>query len=186
MTRTPKSLILRLRNPGDLEARERAVTLFLPLVVKWSKRLGVNEHDTEDIIQDVFMTLFERFAKSSYDHEKPFRPWLCGMLKRKASQLEKKAFVRKRRAHVMDQLPVREAVEPDFDIDDRDLLQGALKVVQSQVEPTTYRAFVMCKLEGERATDVAKELKKSVDTIYQSVSRVMQRLREILDGIVKF
>lgn len=183
MTRTPKSLIIRLRNAGDQEAWDRFVTLFMPILVKWSNSFGRDAEDAEELVQEVFLTLFEHFATSSYDHEKPFRGWLWGMMKHKASQRKKSAFAGKRQQRAMDQLADRSMPEPDFGTYERDLVKGALAAIQSQVEPATFRAFQLCKLEGKPARDVARELKKTEYMVYQSVSRVMKRLRTELDGL---
>ncbi len=184
MIKTPVSLLLRLRNADDQAARERLVTLFLPFVTKWSRRLGLPPQDAEDLVQDVFTTLFERFAVSQYNPEKSFRGWLFGMMRHKARAKRKDAFERKRVPLDLGAVPAHEVSEPDDGTFERELVRSALEVIRTEVELKTFEAFVRCKLKGQPAQEVAKELKMTEAAVYKAVSRVMQRLRTDLEGFL--
>src|SRR4051794_33274142 len=76
MTRTPASLLERLRQPGDREAWERFVELYSPLIHAWSRRAGLHDPDATDLVQDVLVTLVEAMPTFVYDRHKSFRRWL--------------------------------------------------------------------------------------------------------------
>jgi RNA polymerase sigma-70 factor (ECF subfamily) len=59
MTRTPASLLERLRQPFEPEAWARFVALCTPLIYSWARHLGLQEQDAADLVQDVFVTLLQ-------------------------------------------------------------------------------------------------------------------------------
>src|SRR5262249_42136826 len=70
-------MLARLRNQ-DAEGWRTFVTLYAPLVVRWCKRQGLDEHDTADLAQDVFRKVAEHidgFHKQSPSDS--LRGWLC-------------------------------------------------------------------------------------------------------------
>ena len=76
LTRTPTSLLERLRQPFDPEAWSRFVSLYTPLIYSWACRAGLQEQDALDLVQDVFVTLLRVLPTFSYDRDRSFKRWL--------------------------------------------------------------------------------------------------------------
>src|SRR5436190_11639315 len=76
MTRTPASLLERLRQPFEPEAWARFVALYTPLLFSWANRVGLQEPDAADLVQEVFVTLLQVLPTFSYDRHQSFRRWL--------------------------------------------------------------------------------------------------------------
>src|SRR5687767_1682662 len=76
MMETPVSLVERLCLRPDEQLWERFLVLFTPLLSRWGRRLGVPAADTEDLLQEVFTTLFRKLPEFRYDPAKSFRAWL--------------------------------------------------------------------------------------------------------------
>jgi len=76
MDTTPGSLLERLRQPGQPEAWRRFVQLYTPLLFHWARRLGLQEQDAADLIQDVFLVLARKLPDFTYDRRQSFRGWL--------------------------------------------------------------------------------------------------------------
>ena len=80
---TSRSLIVRVRE-NEERAWEQLVHLFAPLVYHWSRRAGLQEHDTEDVFQEVFETVHAHVR--SFRHDRPndtFRGWLFTITRNK-------------------------------------------------------------------------------------------------------
>jgi RNA polymerase sigma-70 factor (ECF subfamily) len=60
----------------------------------------------------------------------------------------------------------------------RELYLRASKIVRSDIEPDTWRAFEITVIENRSIDEAALELAKPVGTIYAARSRVMRRLRD--------
>jgi len=61
-------------------------------------------------------------------------------------------------------------------------MQIALERVKGEVEPRTYQAFQLYVLEEWSVSDVAEFLKMSQPSVYTAKSRVVQRLRHLLEA----
>jgi RNA polymerase sigma factor (sigma-70 family) len=76
MTKTPSSLLERLRQPFEPEAWGRFVSLYTPLIYSWGRRVGLQESDAADLVQEVFVTLLQVLPTFTYDRRPSFRRWL--------------------------------------------------------------------------------------------------------------
>jgi RNA polymerase sigma-70 factor, ECF subfamily len=67
----------------------------------------------------------------------------------------------------------------------RELYLRAAKIVRSDVEPETWRAFELTVIEGRPIDEAAVELDKPVGTIYAARSRIMRRLRQAVQELAQ-
>src|SRR5213593_892354 len=80
MGKTPASLLERLRQPNDQKAWAEFVDLYTPLFYYWALRLGLQEPDAADLIQEVFLVLYQKLPEFTYQRHKSFRAWLRTVL----------------------------------------------------------------------------------------------------------
>jgi RNA polymerase sigma-70 factor (ECF subfamily) len=181
---------------GDGEAWEQIVYLYSPLVDRWCHRRHLNADDIQGIGQDVFVVLFKNLGKFKKDEEKGgFRKWLWTLTTNKINDHLRKVRGEPRAVggstarEVFENYP-DQPPEPDSESEGgqtpRDewmiLLRRALELVKSDFEPQTYEAFRSVVLNEQAPGDVAKALgMKSVGAVYTAKSRVMKRLRELLE-----
>src|ERR1700686_2389829 len=90
MTKTPSSLLERLRQPFEPEAWGRFVALYTPLIYSWGRRVGLQEQDAADLVQEVLVTLLQVLPSFSYDHQRSFRRWLRTVTLNKWRNLRKR------------------------------------------------------------------------------------------------
>ena len=69
--------------------------------------------------------------------------------------------------------PPQSAAEQHF-------VHRALRMIQSDFEPSTWRAFCRTSVDDQTAPDVAEELNISPGAVRQAKHRVLARLREFL------
>jgi RNA polymerase sigma-70 factor (ECF subfamily) len=67
MSKSLKQVCGRLRQPSDAEAWTRFVELYTPLLYRWSCRLGLQDADAADLVQDVFGILLGKLPQFDYD-----------------------------------------------------------------------------------------------------------------------
>src|SRR5262245_6236650 len=63
MLTTSDSLLHRLRHPSDGEAWARFIQLYTPVLHRWANRLGLQEADAADLVQDVFGLLLRKLPE---------------------------------------------------------------------------------------------------------------------------
>ena len=76
MNSTHSSLLERLRRPDDVEAWDRFVRLYTPLLFHWARGAGLRDPDAADLVQDVLVVLVRKLPEFHYDPRKSFRAWL--------------------------------------------------------------------------------------------------------------
>src|SRR5581483_7290468 len=76
MHTTSPSLLEQLRQPTNQAAWRRFVQLYTPLLHHWARRLGLQDHDAENLVQEVLLTLLDVLPRFNYQPGKRFRGWL--------------------------------------------------------------------------------------------------------------
>src|SRR4051812_30530341 len=76
MQTTSASLLLHLKKGNEPTAWSRFVRLYSPLLYTWSVRMGLQDADALDLVQEVFTTLVQKLPQFTYDGDKGFRNWL--------------------------------------------------------------------------------------------------------------
>ncbi|HLW68518.1 MAG TPA: sigma-70 family RNA polymerase sigma factor [Gemmataceae bacterium] len=182
MDSTPVSLVLRLHRLDDTEAWRRFAELIVPLLDAWARRLGLQEAEAADLVQDVFAILLEQLPSFRYDPKRSFRGWLWTILSRTAGKRSRRpqpAFVP---AETLERPSV---VEPPDEAEFRRYLVGrALQVMTTDFNPETWKACWAVVAENRPAKEVARDLGMSVNAVYLARSRVLARLRRELEGML--
>jgi RNA polymerase sigma-70 factor (ECF subfamily) len=186
MFTTPPSLLEQLRQSPPRDAWDRFVEIYTPLLAAWTKRLGLDDHDAADLLQDIFTVLIEKLPHFRYDAGKSFRAWLKTLLLNRWRN-------RLRRRHGGKELG-QQALENALAADDvqeleeaeyrRYLVRRALELMQKDFQPATWRACWEFVVQGRPAAAVAAELGITINAVYLAKGRVLRRLREQLAGLL--
>ena len=69
-------------------------------------------------------------------------------------------------------------------VDETGVVYRALQSIRAEFEKRTWQAFWQTTVEGRLPADVAADLGITRSTVYSAKSRVLQRLRDELDGFI--
>ena len=183
MHTTAVSLLERLRHPSAEAAWDRFVRLYTPLLLHWARRLGLQDHDAADLVQDVLVVLVRKMPEFQYQVGRTFRGWMRTVLMNKWRD----------RPHRGAPAPLDSGLEPqapaaDDALEEREyrlyIMGRALELMAGDFELTTWRACWETVVCSRPATDVATELGISVNAVYLAKSRVLGRLRRDLAGLL--
>jgi RNA polymerase sigma-70 factor (ECF subfamily) len=187
MDATPVSLLERLRRPDESDAWDRFVELYTPFLYHCARRLGLGPEDAADLVQDVFALLLRKLPQFAYDRGKSFRGWLRTVV------LNKWRENYRQRAPS----PVAAAVPLPDDLTSPDgsdafseaeyrqyVTTRALRIMQAQFQPTTWKACWEHAVVGRPAAEVGAELGLSEGAVYVAKHRVLRRLRKELEGLL--
>jgi RNA polymerase sigma-70 factor (ECF subfamily) len=133
-------------------------------------------------MQDLFTCLIEQLPRFEYDSRKSFRAWLKTLLMNRWRNLR-----RRRQAHPTGvDFPelAAPAEPPEFEEHEyrQHLVSRALRLMQVEFPPATWRACWETVVQGRPVAEVAAELGITVNSVYLARSRVLRRLREELHG----
>jgi len=183
MHSTPATLLERLRRDTSPADWVRFVRLYTPLLFAWSRRLGLQESDAADLVQDVFLQLVRVLPGFQYDQHRSFRRWLHTMLLNKWRD-------RPRRPNAVpldgQQIAADFQAVPD-DVAERDYRQyltgRALQLLQHEYATPTWKAFWEYVVQDRPGSEVAREMGMTVNSLYLIKSRILGRLRQELGGL---
>ena len=186
---TRASLVLRVNDPGDQQAWDEFVQLYHPVIYRVARSRGLQEADAQDLVQTVFVSIADSIGRwSERDANVKFRHWLL----RVAKNATINALTRRpedRAGGLADGLlediqagdsQSESMIELEYR---RELFIRASEIVRVDVSPETWRAFELTAIEGISKEDAARELGKSIGTVYAARSRVMRRLTETVSEL---
>jgi RNA polymerase sigma-70 factor (ECF subfamily) len=170
---------MRAERRGDAAAYEGLladITKTLRALIRGRlSRLGMNAHETEDILQDVLIGLHT--VRHSWDANRPFLPWLHAIVRYKLSDAVRR---RRREARYRYDLTLEEwsyvpaatHEDPDLGLVDLNRHLGELSAGQREV----VRSLA---LEGASVRETAQKLKTSEGAVRVTLHRALQRLASI-------
>jgi RNA polymerase sigma-70 factor (ECF subfamily) len=188
---TRASLLLRLRDPQDEAAWTAFVDLYAPLVYGYARKQGLQDADAADLSQDVLGAVASGVRRLEYDRQRgAFRNWLFTIVRRKLADW--RAAQRKHTPgsgdsaiqHVLEQCPDQAAPDTQWEAEWQErLFAWAYQSVRRGVSATTWQAFWRTAIEQRPGKQVAADLGISVAAVYLARSRVLARLRGLIQSV---
>lgn len=191
MSATPNtrpSLLLRLRDVADAEAWNEFVRLYTPLIFGHCRRHGLQDADAADVAQEVMRVAAQAMPEFQYDADRgKFRGWLLQTTRHRLH----KFFDRRQRApqpasettlqRFLDQEPgTDEQARWEEDYRQR-IFDWAAEKARPEFQPATWDAFWLTAVNSVSVKEVAGQLGISTGAVYIARSRVIARLRELIE-----
>jgi RNA polymerase sigma factor (sigma-70 family) len=188
--RTDPALLGRLRDGRDQPAWREFFGRYDRMMRHWARDYGLDDESVDELCDRSWNRLWPRMQTFQYDPGLRFRSWLRRFLHSRAMDMLNE---RGGTANVsLDALTQQESSTPnalpgdgDSDVDEepsRVVLiregQEAQEAVRSRVDPATWRAFWLTKVDGRPPAEVAALLGKSYAAVYYGSRRVEGMLRE--------
>src|SRR5947207_641300 len=87
---TRRSLLVRLRDPGDRAAWEDFVSLYGPLPYRFARKRGLQDADAADVTQNVLEAVAKSLRGFNYDPALGrFRSWLFEIVRRQLAKWQR-------------------------------------------------------------------------------------------------
>lgn len=164
--------IVRAMASGDKSALARAFDRYAPTLTRYAWALVDDRQDVEEVVQDAFLTLWQRAATLELPADTVL-PWLLVVCRNHAFNAG-----RKRTKHRADELPETVAAPGDHDE-----AAERLRWVRAEIAALPdldRRICELCLLEGYSYTEAAGLLGLSVGAVTQRVSRSRRRLKKVV------
>jgi len=187
------TMLGRLRT-GDPDAWNSLVTLFSPVVYQWCRQSGLQPHDTADIVQEVFRSVFAKV--DDFRRDKPgdtFRGWLWTItrnkihdhFRRQADQAmaiggtDAKQQLQELKGSTYSEM------EASSQLNSRCVVaRRAMELVRGDFDERTWQAFWRMAFDGHKSAEIAADLDMTKEAVRRAKYRVLQRLRQELDGLL--
>jgi RNA polymerase sigma-70 factor (ECF subfamily) len=161
-------------------------------VYGWCRKAGLQAVDAADVVQQVFATVAASVAQ--FQGGRPgdtFRGWLWTIFHSRLMDFFRHQRRRDRLVgdSAVKRLKDAEPAEPppttssEDEADNAGLVRRALEIVRGDFSAATWQAFWGTAVEGQAASDVARDLGLTPAAVCMARSRVLRRLRETLAGL---
>lgn len=152
------------------QARERATTPtfaqvydeHFEFVWRSARRLGVPEASLDDVVQDVFVTVYRRL--SDFEGRSQLKTWIFGILRHTVRDLRRSA--RRKPTEALAHDPADSSAPSPQDAAARGQAAELLQAVLNELSEELREVFVLCELEQLSAPEVAVALSLNVNTVY--------------------
>jgi RNA polymerase sigma-70 factor (ECF subfamily) len=183
---TSLSLLERLRGGAGPQDWERFVALYTPLLYRWARKVGAQEADAADLLQEVFTLVYRKLHTFARQRSGSFRAWMRTALVNRWRDLCRRRAARPGLVdeQQLDALPALDGPAQDNE-DFEQLVAQALGLIRPEFQPHTWQAFSEFFIDGQEADSVAQRLGVSVSVVYSTKCRILRRLREELDGMLE-
>ena len=176
---THQSLLQRLAAGGDSGAWLEFTTRYRDLLVGFARRRGLQEADTDDLLQDLWLQLSRQLPEFRYDRD---RGRFRGFLKTVAMRAIGKRLRRRDPEPIGPETADADAADPAADDAweaewRQHHLRSAMACIQREFRATDVRVFTELTQQKRAPADLAAELGVSPAAIYQIKSRILARLR---------
>src|SRR5262245_30559881 len=191
MDRTSLTLLARVQ-ADEPAAWERFVELYAPLVHHWCRRAELGAETTADVFQEVFQAVAQHIA--GFRRDRPgdtLRGWLRIVTANKIrDHYRRYADEPAAQGGNTARLLLQDVADPVATEDEEETgvmrasVRRALEWIRGDFEPATWQAFWKTQVQEESPADVAQELGMTPAAVRKAKYRVLQRLREELEGLV--
>ena len=183
---TISSTLLTGARSANPNAWVMIVTRYSPKIMTWMLLAGVDSSDAPDLLQDVWRSVL--MSLKNFRREKPddtFRGWLRTIAQRRIADYFESRSQQPRNLPLaqLESLQSQNLLTDEIaaNVSERvTLLQKYMQQVESEVKPNTWLVFQMHVIEEKSVEEVAAILKIPTYSVYTSKSRVIKRLRELL------
>ncbi|VGO12592.1 hypothetical protein PDESU_01145 [Pontiella desulfatans] len=181
---TRKTLLQRARNQRDEHSWAELVSVYRKYAYSVIRSLNVSEHDAEDILQQVFLKLWEKLPQMDLDEIVRFRS-LLGRITKHCTidyvRRRSKAAEKLQQAAQDETIQYLKAIQlPEIDRIAEErwevfLATQALDNVESQFSGQAVTVFRM-SLNGRGVREIAQELGLEENSVYRLRTRVKNQL----------
>ena len=177
---------------NDDESWQLFHDIYVPLIRKWLRGHGLTDNDSEDVAQEVLVVVMGKIADFRRQRVGSFRCWLrnitvnCLRSHRRSNWKHPHSAGGDSTAEMLRDLacPRSELTQLWNREHDRHVLGYAMKEVKDTFAEKTWQAFRGVALDREPAKQVAQRLDMSVNAVCIAKSRVINRIREVVSGLV--
>ena len=189
---TRASLLLRIRDSADTQAWTEFAEIYAPLIHQFAKKKGLQDADAADLAQEVLGRVAKSIGNFDYDPKVGrFRSWLFTVAR---NRLNTQFTKQSRQPRGSGDTGVQQALvghpQDDTELErtwneqyEQRLFQWAAEKVRDQFTDSTWQAFWQTGVENRPADDVASKLQMSVGAVYIAKSRVLARLKEVIERL---
>lgn len=186
MTTTRRTLLHRVRDPGDRAAWEQFFELYAPLLEGYARAHGLARDDAEEVRDQCLEVLTRKLPSFEYRRERgSFSAWLHRIARAKVIDLVRARKVRSRESADLGRLAAGDAA-PDAQWEEQwraEHLRYALAVVARSEPEERFRVFELLLVEQLSVAEVCARTGLVPTQVYKAKGAVLKKVRAVLERL---
>lgn len=159
-----------LTAPAEVPPFARVYEMHFDFVWRSARRLGVPEASIDDVVQDVFVTVYRRLH--DFEGRSQLKTWIFGILRHTVRDLRRSQ--RRKPAEALEHDPSDNHGLTPHEAALRGEGQRLLHAVLDSLDEDQREVFVLCELEQLSAPEIATALEVNVNTVYSRLRAARQ------------
>ncbi|OJY16915.1 MAG: hypothetical protein BGO98_12085 [Myxococcales bacterium 68-20] len=148
---------------------------YFPLVWRWAARFGVPHHSLDDVVQEVFLTLYKRL--DDFEGRSSLRSWIFAVTYRVVSNFRRRRGSRPAGDGDAEVDAIAaEGVHPEAAATQSEAIT-LLQSILDDLDDEKREVFVMAELEGLNATEIGHLLGVSSNTVASRLRHAREQVR---------
>lgn len=189
LPQTRQSLLVRLQGQTD-DAWAEFLAIYERAILNYARSRGLQDADAKDVTQEVLAAVTRKIE--TWDpsvHKGTFRGWLFRVARNMAVDLTNAQSKAARPsgdtqvAQLLSEAEVCDSGEEEVFRAEyrRKVFQWAADRIRPEVKKSSWQAFWLTSVDGQKAEVVAKQLGLSVGAVYAAKFRIVSRIRTIVE-----
>ena len=181
MQPTRQTLIERVQSSKDHASWEEFVETYKLFLYTVVRRMSISHHDTEEIIQTVFLKVWDKIQGFEYHPNKgKFRYWLCRIARNAVID-----FIRKSQSESNKRNKAQQEISPSTipeveefaDIEWKNFLANkALEEIKKTEKPHMIECFILHS-QGLSIAEISEKLNLAENSVYIYKARILDLMR---------
>lgn len=167
-------LVMRLHT-DDVKAFDTLYLKYHQALYSNIFKLSKDADATQDILQEVFITLWEKRLTINLDH--PVSNWLFTVSYNKTINYLKKLL---KESVILSDINDEIQLAGEKEINLREIQLYLIEKAVNQLSPQKRKVFDLCKLRGKSYEETAKELNISKHTVKEYLSEAVMNIKEYI------
>ncbi len=187
MESTHESLLIRLRDGGDVAAWRRFDEIYRPMLYRFALAQGLQHSDAEDVVQQSMAAVHQHIGSFEYDPNRGrFKGWLRTVVLNKVRDLVARHRERQPASAELRRIEGEETTPQEtFEhLWMQEHLWHCLREVRGEVNEATYRAFIMYVVEQRPIEHVCRELGLEANHVYTIKWRLTEKVAGKMKALV--
>lgn len=188
--KTRQTLLQKVKNKHDDESWEDFVYYYEGFIYIVCRRMNLNHHDAEEIVQKVLLISWKKLPDFKYDNSKKFRGWLCDLtfmcvkdfyraVKRYNNKLKNASVVQDPEDFVTGTIDVEKIAEEEWTTY---IASMALMNIKDKLSANMIEVFEKLTKGGTPAS-IAEEMGIPANTVSVYKKRVIAKLSEEINRL---
>ncbi|MCL3781999.1 RNA polymerase sigma-70 factor [Prolixibacteraceae bacterium JC049] len=174
------SELLQLYSKGNVLAFNELFTRYYQVLCVYACRLGIEKGVAEDVVQDVFMVIWEKREKIQIVSS--LKSYLFNSVRNKVYNISNRDKVK---SDVLHQVQYNHETGKYFDQVESNEFSAILFQCIDDLPPRCREVFQLSRLENERQMTIAEKLGISINTVKGQMGKALSFIRTCLDDKYK-